>query len=274
VLAQLGADAGQQHRELERLGHVVVGARIEAEDRVGIAVMAGQHQDRAFHALLAHQPAQARAHRCRAGRHRGSRDRKGPPWPLHRRLTGLGLEHVEFLGHHQLLGQRLAQVVVVIDQQDRSSGCPCWCLLCSDRRWAAAGRTARSCAISHALVSPGGDCFRDSGRRGSARRHPCSIHAACPAPTPNWPPAPGRPAHGRAGRAGRRADRRAGRRGGNADAARLAALRGLGRRELAITARRAETLKARAYDGDLARILPDAMPTRPGCRAWPTRPTT
>ncbi len=38
------------------------------------------------------------------------------------------------------------------------------------------------------------------------------------------------------------------------DAARLAGLRGLGRLELALTARRAETLKARVYDGDLARL--------------------
>lgn len=40
------------------------------------------------------------------------------------------------------------------------------------------------------------------------------------------------------------------------DADRLADLRSLGQPVLAITARRAETLKARAYDGDLARILP------------------
>jgi len=38
-------------------------------------------------------------------------------------------------------------------------------------------------------------------------------------------------------------------------AARLAGLRASGRPELAITARRAETLKARAYDGDLARLV-------------------
>ena len=36
--------------------------------------------------------------------------------------------------------------------------------------------------------------------------------------------------------------------------ARLAALRAFGRPVLALTARRAETLKARAYDGDLARV--------------------
>lgn len=38
------------------------------------------------------------------------------------------------------------------------------------------------------------------------------------------------------------------------DSARLAELRGVGAPELVITARRAETLKARAYDGDLARV--------------------
>lgn len=42
------------------------------------------------------------------------------------------------------------------------------------------------------------------------------------------------------------------------DADRLADLRRFGEPVLAITARRAETLKARAYDGDLARILPPA----------------
>ena len=42
------------------------------------------------------------------------------------------------------------------------------------------------------------------------------------------------------------------------DSARLSDLRGFGAPVLAITARRAATLKARAYDGDLARILPPA----------------
>lgn len=42
------------------------------------------------------------------------------------------------------------------------------------------------------------------------------------------------------------------------DADRLTVLRGFGAPVLAITARRAETLKARAYDGDLARIVPPA----------------
>jgi GTP cyclohydrolase II len=49
--------------------------------------------------------------------------------------------------------------------------------------------------------------------------------------------------------------------------ARLAALRTLGSPVLAITARRAETLKARAYDGDLARLRLPQRPTSPGSLA-------
>jgi GTP cyclohydrolase II len=49
------------------------------------------------------------------------------------------------------------------------------------------------------------------------------------------------------------------------DSARLSALRGSGRPVLALTAHRAATLKARAYDGDLARIpLPPDMGTDTG----------
>ena len=48
VLAQLRADARQQHGKLERLGDVVVGARIQAQDHVGIGSVARQHDDWAF----------------------------------------------------------------------------------------------------------------------------------------------------------------------------------------------------------------------------------
>jgi GTP cyclohydrolase II len=51
------------------------------------------------------------------------------------------------------------------------------------------------------------------------------------------------------------------------DAGRLAALRSFGSPVLAITARRAETLKARAYDGDLARIALPADAGMPWLRA-------
>jgi hypothetical protein len=53
MLAELGANASQQHGEAERLGEVVVGARFEAENGVGIGVVPGQHDDRSLEAVLA-----------------------------------------------------------------------------------------------------------------------------------------------------------------------------------------------------------------------------
>ncbi len=55
---------------------------------------------------------------------------------------------------------------------------------------------------------------------------------------------------------------------------RLAALRALGRPELAITAWRAETLKARAYDNDLARLDIPASEGTAWLRALADPPTT
>ena len=47
VLPELGADAGEQHAELERLGHIIVGAGFQPENGVGVGGLAGQHDDRA-----------------------------------------------------------------------------------------------------------------------------------------------------------------------------------------------------------------------------------
>src|SRR5215831_2235342 len=55
VLAQLRANARQQHGELEGLGDVVVGAGIEAEDHVGIRHVAGEHDDGTLEAVLAQE---------------------------------------------------------------------------------------------------------------------------------------------------------------------------------------------------------------------------
>ena len=51
------AQAREQHAQAERLGDVVVGAGIEAEDGVGVGVGAGQHDDRHLDAVAAHEPA-------------------------------------------------------------------------------------------------------------------------------------------------------------------------------------------------------------------------
>jgi hypothetical protein len=43
VLAKLGADARKQHGKAEGLGDVIIGARLKAEDGVGIRVVASEH---------------------------------------------------------------------------------------------------------------------------------------------------------------------------------------------------------------------------------------
>ena len=44
--AEHGADAREELLDVERLGHVVVGAGVERGDLVGLAVARGQHHDR------------------------------------------------------------------------------------------------------------------------------------------------------------------------------------------------------------------------------------
>src|SRR6185437_593289 len=53
VLAQLRADAREQHSETEWLGDVIVGARLETENGIAIGVMAGEHDDRRLEAVFA-----------------------------------------------------------------------------------------------------------------------------------------------------------------------------------------------------------------------------
>ena len=53
VLAELGADARQQHGKAERLGDVIVGTRFKAENGIGIGVVPGQHDDRSLETVLA-----------------------------------------------------------------------------------------------------------------------------------------------------------------------------------------------------------------------------
>jgi hypothetical protein len=53
VLAQLRANAREQHGKAKRLGHVVVGTGLEPEDGVGIGIVPSQHDDRRLKAVLA-----------------------------------------------------------------------------------------------------------------------------------------------------------------------------------------------------------------------------
>jgi hypothetical protein len=118
VLAQLRADAREQHRKAERFGDVVVRAGLEPEDRVGIGVVAGQHDDRRLEAVLAQD-----AHGL-APVHVGQADvhdheiHMAVAGGLHALRTGIDRLGVELLVQCELFDQRVAQLGVVIDDQD------------------------------------------------------------------------------------------------------------------------------------------------------------
>jgi hypothetical protein len=118
VLAQLGAQPGQQHAEAERLGDVVVGAGVQAEDRVGIGLRRRQHDDRRFDAAAPHQAADLAAVHVR----QPDVEQDGVEILALGQVEGLGpvvrLDGGELLVELQLLAQGLAQRVVVIHQED------------------------------------------------------------------------------------------------------------------------------------------------------------
>ena len=118
VLAQLRADARQQHGEAERLRHVIVGAGFQPQDGIGIGVVAGQHDDRRLEAVLAQH-----AHRFAAvdvrqfDVHDHEVDLAGLG-ELHALGAGIAGNDLELVMQRQLLDQRLAQFVIVIDNQN------------------------------------------------------------------------------------------------------------------------------------------------------------
>ena len=115
---QHGADAAAQLGEPERLGDVVVGARLEALDGVRLGVERGQHDDRHDVAAAAQQPRHVVAGRALAERDVEQHDVE--------RLVAGRLERgvaVGDGGHAMALalegaGEHVAQRTVVVDQQD------------------------------------------------------------------------------------------------------------------------------------------------------------
>ena len=91
--------------------------------------MAGQHYDRALHALLAHQTAQfstVRVGQANIQDHKVIQTFFG----FGHRLSAIAsLEDVKVLDHQQLFTQRLAQVFIIIDEQNFLELGHDWCLL-------------------------------------------------------------------------------------------------------------------------------------------------
>ena len=128
VLSQLGPRAGQQDPEAEGLGDVIVGAGFETENRVGVAVRGGQHDDRH---VVAHAPGQpANLAPIHVGKPDVEQDQveavvlHGLDGLASRRRFGDG----EVLVKMKLLGERTAQWGVVIDNQNAFFS-HCWVFL-------------------------------------------------------------------------------------------------------------------------------------------------
>ena len=126
VLPKMGADPRQQHGELERLDHIVVGAGLEPEHRIGVGALRRQHHHRALEAVLAHHLDRLAAiHVGQADIHDGEIDAVALHG-LDGRRRGIGRRKPELLVQGELLGQRVAQGLVVIDQQDMMDGGHGW----------------------------------------------------------------------------------------------------------------------------------------------------
>lgn len=118
MLAQLRTNAGQQHGKAERLRDIVVRARFEAENRVRIGVVPGQHDDRRLEAALAQAAdnfaavgiGQADIHQHEVGRVAFRRQRAF--------RAGIDGGCLELLVKRQLLHQGIAQIGIVIHDQD------------------------------------------------------------------------------------------------------------------------------------------------------------
>ncbi len=130
VLPELGADASEQHAEPERLGDVVVGARLQPENRVGIRGLRRQHDDRAFEAAAAKQLAGfAPVEIGKADIEEDEVDMAAA-----RLLQALGRggrqDRVELLMQAELLAQGLAKLVVIVDDEDLAGVAHRWPLAC------------------------------------------------------------------------------------------------------------------------------------------------
>ncbi|MEY9172903.1 hypothetical protein ABIF15_004135 [Bradyrhizobium elkanii] len=118
MLAELRPDPGQQHREPKWLRHIVVGAGFEPQDRIGIGVVAGQHDDRSLEAALAERADHFAA--VGVGQADVHQDQIGGIGFGGSGALGAGVDcgGFEFLVQRQLLDQRIAQIGIVIHDQD------------------------------------------------------------------------------------------------------------------------------------------------------------
>ena len=123
MLAQLGARAGDQDTQPERLGDVIVGAGFQTQDGIGVGIRARQHDDRRFDAGLAHQFADFPSVEVRQADIQEDQIEDVGLGFLQRLGARGGFGNREFLVQTKLFQQRLAQGIVIIDKQDGFARC-------------------------------------------------------------------------------------------------------------------------------------------------------
>ena len=105
MLAQLGAHAGQQHGELERLQDIVIGTRIEPQDLIGIGRIPGQHHDRRLEAALAQLLDGLAAIHVRQANVEHDEVEMAALGELDTFSGCIGLSDLEFIVQHQLISE-------------------------------------------------------------------------------------------------------------------------------------------------------------------------
>jgi predicted MFS family arabinose efflux permease len=117
VLTQLRAQSRQQHAQLERFDHVIVGARVQTEDGVRIGARGGQHDDGRLHPVAAQQATDLTA--VHVGQTDVQKDDIEVPVAggLQAIAAGRRLDHIELFVQHELLSKRDPQGLVIVDQK-------------------------------------------------------------------------------------------------------------------------------------------------------------
>ncbi len=121
MAAQHRVDARDELARIERLGQVVVGAHLEADDAIDVLALGRQHDDR--HRLAGAAQAPAHGETVFAGQHEVEHDQvRRVALQLLVELARVGKRrHLEaLLG--QIAGEQVAQAHVVVDDEDLGGG--------------------------------------------------------------------------------------------------------------------------------------------------------
>src|SRR5687767_9780119 len=116
--AQERLDPAQQLAQAERLGQVVVGAQLQADDLVDLLVAGGEHEHRGFRARGAQPAEDLEAVHARQADVEQDQVRGGPGGDLQALLTGAGEGHLVALLLEGVLDSA-RNGVLILDDQDR-----------------------------------------------------------------------------------------------------------------------------------------------------------